>query len=85
MLQDGTSDTETLLLSTRDIRTTTLDVGVILIWELLDEFISLSQFTSTLDLFVCCIGLTPTHIFLNGSREEDILLQDNSYIITKSI
>ena len=41
--------------------------GIIAILKLLDKFISLGNLTSFNDFLICCLFISPTHIFFNGS------------------
>ena len=67
------------------IRTTLLDICVVAIRHLLDEFIGAGKLTRTSAHLVSSILITPAEILVNRSAEQCILLQHNGDFISKCL
>ena len=62
-----------------DVRAALLDVGIVLVRELLDEVVRLRQFAGVDHLFIGGIGVAPAQVVLDGAGEEDVLLQHHGH------
>ena len=84
LLQKCSCNTKPLFLTTGYIRTTLLNIRIIAIRKSLHKFICTGQTADTLDFLICGIFITPAKIFLDCTREKDILLKNHGHFITKA-
>lgn len=68
----GSCNTKTLLLPTRNIRTTLFDICMITIWHSVNKFIRTGKMAGPLTLFLCCILITPAEVIENCTGEKNI-------------
>ena len=66
-LQKGTCDTETLLLTSGNVRTALFNECIVLIRHFFDEIISAGKLACTAAFFFRGVFVTPAEIFQNGS------------------
>jgi hypothetical protein len=76
---------EALLLAARDVGAPLLDVGVVLLGELLDKLVCLRELAGLEHLLVGCVGVAPTEVVLDGAREEDVSLEHDRHLVAKGV
>ena len=74
LFKKGSCNTKTLLLPTRNIRTTLFDICMITIWHSVNKFIRTGKMAGPLTLFLCCILITPAEVIENCTGEKNIFL-----------
>jgi hypothetical protein len=85
LFEKCTGNAKTLLLTARYVGTALLDEGIVALGEGGYEIVCLSE-TSSLDHFlVGSLFITPSEIVLYGTREENVLLQYNGYVVTEHL
>ena len=78
LLQHGSGNAESLLLTTGDIDTALVDPGLIFFREPFDEVRCTGRLRSLTDLVIGGIFIPPAQVFCNGSGEQRILLKNHT-------
>ena len=84
LFQKCAGNTKALLLTARDVRSALLDEGIVAIGKGGNEIVRLSELASLDEFLVGSLPVTPAKIFLDGAREEKILLQNHRNRIAES-
>lgn len=74
LFQQGTRDTKALLLTTGDVVSALFDMGVISLWERVDELICTCKPAGFPAFFVSCLQISPAQIVIDGTGEQYIVL-----------
>ncbi|KAL3661086.1 hypothetical protein V7S43_013695 [Phytophthora oleae] len=86
VLQDGTSDGDTLLLTTRQLLTLHTDLGIVAVREFGDESVRVGHLGSFLDLFLTGFGSETVGDVLSDSTDEQCgLLTDKTDLTPKPV
>ena len=85
LLQQGSGNTETLLLSAGHIAAALLNPGVILLREALDKFIGAGQLTDADQLLIAGVLIAPAQVFLDGAGKQHVLLKHHGHLIPEGI
>ena len=80
MLQQGPGDAKPLLLPAGDVGAALLDIGVVLVGELLDKGVRLGQLAHPDHLLVSGVLFAPAEIILDGAGEQHVLLQHHGHL-----
>ena len=83
LFEQRAGDAEALALAAGDVRAALLDVGIVLVGELLDEVVRLRQFAGVDHLFIGGVRVAPAQVVLDGAGEEDVLLQHHGHGIAQ--
>ena len=85
LFEKGSGNAKSLLLTARHVGAALFDLGIIAVGEGTDEIIRLCQTASLDQLLVGGVFVTPTKIFLDGAREEKILLKHHGDRVAKRL
>ena len=80
-LEQCPCDAETLFLPAGDVRTALLDVRVIPVGELRDEFVRLCKTACLLEFRVGRVRVAPAQVFLDRAGEQHVLLQNDRHLV----
>ena len=83
LFQKGARNTQTLLLTAGNIGTALFDPGVILVRELLNELVGLGQAAGLFYLGICCVGITPAEIVLDGTGKQYVFLENYGNLVAQ--
>ena len=85
MLQQGPGDAKPLLLPAGDVGAALLDIGVVLVGELLDKGVRLGQLAHPDHLLVSGVLFAPAEIILDGAGEQHVLLQHHGHLVPQGV
>ena len=83
--QKRTRNAEPLLLTAGDVCTALLDVSVVFVGELLNEFVGAGKAADTHKLFVARVGVAPAQVFLDCAGEKHVFLQHDGDLIAERL
>ncbi|CAN4049019.1 HTH-type transcriptional regulator immR, partial [Dysosmobacter welbionis] len=85
VLQQGPGDAKPLLLPAGDVGAALLDIGVVLVGELLDKGVRLGQLAHPDHLLVSGVLFAPAEIILDGAGEQHVLLQHHGHLVPQGV
>ena len=83
LFEKRSGDTESLLLTAGYVCAAAFDICIVAVGELRNEFIGASELTYADELFVGCVRIAPTEIFLDRAGEEDVFLQNDGNLVAE--
>ena len=83
LFQQGPGNAQPLLLAAGHVGAALLDVGVILLGELLDELVRLREAAGLFQFLVGGMGIAPAQVLLDRAGEQLVLLQHHGHLVAQ--